>query len=146
VSANRSQKKTTRYYIDEFHLLLKAEQTAKYTIEIWKRFRKWGGIPCGITQNVKDFLQSEQVESIFENTDFYYLLNQAPGDREILKIKLNISDTQADFITNSEAGCGLINFGGLIIPFEDKFPQDTEIFKYLTTKPGDNSVKPAGVK
>jgi hypothetical protein len=136
VSANRLNRKSTRYYIDEFHLLLKAEQTANYTVEIWKRFRKWYAIPCGITQNVKDFLSSEQVESIFENTDFYYLLNQASGDKNILREKLHLSVSQSEFITNANPGCGLICFGGLIIPFEDKFPDNTQIFKYLTTKPG----------
>ena len=76
VSANREKKKITRYYIDEFHLLLKEEQTAKYSAEIWKRFRKWGGVPTGITQNVKDLLSSQEVENIFDNSDFVYMLNQ----------------------------------------------------------------------
>ena len=84
VSQNREKKKITRYYIDEFHLLLKEEQTAKYSAEIWKRFRKWGGVPTGITQNVKDLLQSQEVENIFDNSDFVYMLNQASGDRDIL--------------------------------------------------------------
>ena len=84
VTANRSAGKTTRYYMDEFHLLLKEEQTAAYSVEIWKRFRKWGGIPTGITQNVKDLLSSREVENIFENSDFVYMLNQAAGDRQIL--------------------------------------------------------------
>ena len=73
--------KATRYYMDEFHLLLKEEQTAAYSVEIWKRFRKWGGIPTGITQNVKDLLSSREVENIFENSDFIYMLNQAAGGR-----------------------------------------------------------------
>ena len=77
VTVNRSEGKATRYYIDEFHLLLKEEQTAAYSVEIWKRFRKWGGIPTGITQNVKDLLSSREVENIFENSDFVYMLNQA---------------------------------------------------------------------
>ena len=84
VTANRSVGKATRYYVDEFHLLLKEEQTASYSVEIWKRFRKWGGIPTGITQNVKDLLSSREVANIFENSDFIYMLNQAGGDREIL--------------------------------------------------------------
>lgn len=93
VTANRSAGKTTRYYMDEFHLLLKEEQTAAYSVEIWKRFRKWGGIPTGITQNVKDLLSSREVENIFENSDFVYMLNQAAGDRQILAQQLNISRT-----------------------------------------------------
>ena len=80
VTINRAQHKATRYYMDEFHLLLKEEQTAAYSVEIWKRFRKWSGIPTGITQNVKDLLASREVENIFENSDFVYLLNQASGD------------------------------------------------------------------
>ena len=84
VTANRNAGKATRYYMDEFHLLLKEEQTAAYSVEIWKRFRKWGGIPTGITQNVKDLLSSREVENIFENSDFIYMLNQASGDRQIL--------------------------------------------------------------
>ena len=84
VSENREARKSTRLYIDEMHLLLREEQTAAYTVEIWKRFRKWGGIPTGITQNVKDLLASREIENIFENSDFLYLLNQAGGDRQIL--------------------------------------------------------------
>ena len=88
VTINRAAHKSTRYYIDEMHLLLKEEQTAAYTVEIWKRFRKWGGIPTGITQNVKDLLSSREVENIFENSDFVYMLNQAGGDRQILAKQL----------------------------------------------------------
>ena len=90
VTINRAAHKSTRYYIDEMHLLLKEEQTAAYTVEIWKRFRKWGGIPTGITQNVKDLLSSREVENIFENSDFVYMLNQAGGDRQILAKQLGI--------------------------------------------------------
>ncbi len=94
VTANRNAGKATRYYMDEFHLLLKEEQTAAYSVEIWKRFRKWGGIPTGITQNVKDLLSSREVTNIFENSDFIYMLNQAAGDRQILADQLNISPHQ----------------------------------------------------
>ena len=94
VTINREKHKSTWYYIDEMHLLLKEEQTAAYTVEIWKRFRKWGGIPTGITQNVKDLLSSREVENIFENSDFVYMLNQAAGDRQILAKQLNISPYQ----------------------------------------------------
>ena len=90
VTINRNAHKSTRYYIDEFHLLLKEEQTAAYSVEIWKRFRKWGGIPTGITQNIKDLLASREIENIFENSDFILMLNQAAGDRQILAKQLNI--------------------------------------------------------
>ena len=106
VTANRSAGRTTRYYMDEFHLLLKEEQTASYSIEIWKRFRKWGGIPTGITQNVKDLLSSREVENIFENSDFIYMLNQASGDRQILAKQLNISPHQLSYVTQSGEGEG----------------------------------------
>ena len=135
VTINRAQHKSTRYYMDEFHLLLKEEQTAAYSVEIWKRFRKWGGIPTGITQNVKDLLASREVENIFENSDFVYLLNQASGDRKILSSALNISPSQQNYITNSNAGEGLIFYGSTIVPFKDDFPKDTMLYRYMTTKP-----------
>uniref|UniRef100_UPI003FF07798 VirB4-like conjugal transfer ATPase, CD1110 family n=1 Tax=Faecalibacterium prausnitzii TaxID=853 RepID=UPI003FF07798 len=107
VTINRAAHKSTRYYIDEMHLLLKEEQTAAYTVEIWKRFRKWGGIPTGITQNVKDLLSSREVENIFENSDFVYMLNQAGGDRQILAKQLGISTHQLSYVTHSGEGEGL---------------------------------------
>lgn len=137
VSENREQKKSTRLYIDEMHLLLKEEQTAAYTVEIWKRFRKWGGIPTGITQNVKDLLSSREIENIFENSDFIYMLNQAAGDRSILARQLNISPHQLSYVTNSNAGEGLLFYGNVIIPFVDHFPKDTELYSIMTTRPED---------
>ena len=127
--------KATRYYMDEFHLLLKEEQTAAYSVEIWKRFRKWGGIPTGITQNVKDLLSSREVENIFENSDFIYMLNQASGDRQILAKQLGISPHQLSYVTHSGEGEGLLFYGNTIIPFVDNFPKDTELYRIMTTKP-----------
>ncbi|WP_459350129.1 VirB4-like conjugal transfer ATPase, CD1110 family [Veillonella absiana] len=135
VTVNRAEKRSTRYYIDEFHLLLKEEQTAAYSVEIWKRFRKWGGIPTGITQNVKDLLSSREVENIFENSDFVYMLNQASGDRQILAKQLNISPHQLSYVTHSGEGEGLLFYGNVILPFADKFPKDTELYRIMTTKP-----------
>lgn len=137
VTINRAEHKSTRYYIDEFHLLLKDEQTAAYSVEIWKRFRKWGGIPTGITQNVKDLLASREIENIFENSDFIYMLNQAGGDRHILAKQLNISPHQLSFVTNSNEGEGLLFYGNTIIPFKDKFPKDTRLYRIMTTKPNE---------
>ena len=134
VTANRSAGKTTRYYMDEFHLLLKEEQTASYSVEIWKRFRKWGGIPTGITQNVKDLLSSREVENIFENSDFVYMLNQAAGDRQILAQQLNISPHQLSYVTHSGEGEGLLFYGNVILPFVDRFPTDLQLYKIMTTK------------
>ena len=134
VTINREAHKSTRYYIDEFHLLLKEEQTAAYSVEIWKRFRKWGGIPTGITQNVKDLLASREVENIFENSDYIYMLNQAAGDRQILAKQLNISPHQLSYVTHSGEGEGLLFYGSVILPFVDRFPKDTELYQIMTTK------------
>jgi len=134
VTANRSAGKSTRYYADEFHLLLKEEQTAAYSVEIWKRFRKWGGIPTALTQNVKDLLASPEVSNIFENSDFVYMLNQANGDRQILAKQLNISPHQLSYVTHSGEGEGLLFFGNVILPFVDHFPKDLELYRILTTR------------
>ena len=128
VTINRGSRKSTRYYIDEFHLLLKEEQTAAYSVEIWKRFRKWGGIPTGITQNIKDLLASREIENIFENSDFILMLNQAAGDRQILAKQLNISPYQLSYVTNSGEGEGLLFYG-------DKFDKSLKLYSLMTTKP-----------
>ena len=134
VTANRNAGKATRYYMDEFHLLLKEEQTASYSVEIWKRFRKWGGIPTGITQNVKDMLRSPEIANILENSDFIYMLNQASDDRNILAQRLNISPHQLSYVTNSGEGEGLLFYGNVILPFVDRFPTDLELYRIMTTK------------
>lgn len=134
VTSNRNAGKSTRYFIDEFHLLLREEQTATYSVEIWKRFRKWGGIPTGITQNVKDLLRSPEIANILENSDFIYMLNQASEDRNILAKRLNISPHQLSYVTNSGEGEGLLFYGNVILPFIDRFPTDTELYKIMTTK------------
>ena len=136
VTINRSEGRATRYYVDEFHLLLHGE-VASWSVEIWKRFRKWGGIPTGITQNVKDLLASPEIENIMENSDFIYLLNQASGDRNILCQRLNISGKQAGHISNAPPGEGLIFFDNVILPFVDHFPKDNELYSIMTTKPSE---------
>ena len=141
VSQNRDAGKSTWYFVDEFHLLLRGEVGA-WSVEIWKRFRKWGGIPTGITQNIKDLLASPEIENIFENSDFVYLLNQASGDRKILCERLNISKQQAAHISNSGPGQGLIFFGNVILPFVDNFPKDNELYAIMTTRPGETQTKP----
>ena len=137
VTINRAIGRSTWYFVDEFHLLLKEEQTAAYSAEIWKRFRKWGGIPTGATQNPKDLLSSPEIENILENSDFIYMLNQAAGDRKILAERLNISTEQLAYVTNSDPGCGLLFFNNVILPFADDFPKDTELYKLLTTRPSE---------
>ncbi|UWO77808.1 VirB4-like conjugal transfer ATPase, CD1110 family [Enterocloster asparagiformis] len=139
VTVNRAQGRTTRYYVDEFHLLLKGE-LASWSVEIWKRFRKWGGIPTGITQNIKDLLASREVENIFENSDFIYMLNQASGDRQILAKQLNISPHQLSYVTHSGEGEGLLFYGNVILPFLDRFPKDSDLYRVMTTKPQEVAV------
>ena len=136
VTRNREAGKTTRYYVDEFHLLLRGELAA-WSVEIWKRFRKWGGVPTGITQNVKDLLASSEVENILENSDYICMLNQAPGDRQILAQKLNISPHQLSYVTQANEGEGLLFYGNVIVPFVDRFPKDTEMYRMMTTKPNE---------
>lgn len=135
VSQNRERKVATRYYCDEFHLLLKERQTALYSVEIWKRFRKWGGIPTGLTQNVGDFLKSEEIEGILGNSDFVYLLNQNAKDQSILADKLGLSEKQLMHVTNSEPGSGLILFDNVVIPFIDKYPSNTKTYEIMNTRP-----------
>ena len=127
-----------RYYIDEFHRILEDKLTAVYTKDMWKRFRKWNALPTGITQNVSDFLISPQAESILQNSQFVYMLEQASGDRDILAAQLNISPQQLEYVTDSEEGEGLIYFNGTIIPFKDRFPKNTQIYKLITTKASDD--------
>lgn len=134
VSVNRALKKSTRYYVDEFHLLLGQPQTAQYSVEIWKRFRKWGGIPTGITQNVGDLLISRQVENIFGNSDFVLMLNQSKDDQKILAQKLNISPAQLAHVDNAGPGEGLISYNGMIIPFVNRYPKNTKTYKIMSTR------------
>lgn len=122
---------------DEFHLLLKEPQTAAYSAEIWERFRKWGGVPTGATQNVKDLLSSPEIENILENSDYICMLNQAAGDRKILAERLNISSEQLKYVTNSAPGEGLLFFENVILPFVDHFPKDTELYRIMSTKPSE---------
>ena len=136
-AVNRYAGVTTRIFLDEFHLLLKEPQTAAYTAEIYKRFRKWNGIPTSLTQNVKDLLESSEIENILENSDFVLMLNQGASDRNILAQRLGISPQELNHVTNSGEGEGLLFFGDKIIPFEDKFPRDTQLYRVMTTKPSD---------
>ena len=137
LAANRDSGKYTRYYMDEFHVLLKEPQTAAYSVQIWKRFRKWGGIPTGITQNIKDLTGQQGTDNILDNTSFIYMLSQAPGDRKALTEHLNLSPHQLSHVTNVGSGEGLLFFGNTIIPFEDHFPKNSEMYKLLTTKPDE---------
>ena len=134
VTQNRSQGRETWFVCDEFHLLLREEQTAAYSAEIWKRFRKWGGIPTGATQNVKDLLSSPEIENILENSDFIVLLNQAAGDRKILAERLNLSAEQQKYIDNAEPGEGLLIYENVVLPFRNPIPKNTQLYKIMTTR------------
>ena len=105
-------------------------------VEIWKRFRKWGGIPTGITQNVSDFLRSEEIEGILGNSDFILLLNQSARDQSILAEKLSLSKKQLERVTNVEPGSGLILFDKSVVNFVDRYPTDTETFRMMNTRLG----------
>lgn len=135
LTRNRKAHRYTRVYLDEFHLLLKEEQTAAYSVETWKRYRKWGGIPTGLTQNVKDLLRSMEIENILDISDFILMLNQGDGDQQVLAPRLHISEQQLSFVTQAPPGSGLIFFGNTIIPFKDRFPKDSKLYQLMTTKP-----------
>ena len=134
VSFNRDQRKKTLLDIDEFHLMLRDPETAAYFVEFWKRFRKWGGIPTGLTQNITDLMRSPEIEQIFSNSRFIYMLPQSKRDKDILQEHLNISDEELDYVTQTDSGEGLMFFGDMIVPFKDEFPKG-KIYKVLTTKP-----------
>ena len=132
ITENRAKGKRTWIYMDEVYLLFANEYSANFLFELYKRARKWGGVPTGITQNVEDMLKSETARSMLSNTDFVMMLNQATSDRIQLAKLLNISDNLLNYVTNSESGQGLICCGGSIIPFKDKFPHN-ELYDLMTT-------------
>ena len=146
---NRKKGKRTWLYIDEFYLLLKKDTSADFLQEIWKRARKWNGIPTGITQNVEDLLKSEAGRTILNNCGFVMLLNQAPMNLIQLSNIYNISPEEQKYINNGPSGQGLIwmtggqgsESGGTVIPFIDQFPQDTKLYKMMTTKPSDDRIR-----
>jgi len=124
-------------YYDEFHILLRDSLTASYFVAIWKMLRKKGCVPSALTQNVKDLLASKEIENILENSEFMVMLSQAAGDREILARQLGISPHQLSYVTHSGSGEGLLFYGDTTIPFVDRFPKNTEIYRLLTTRPED---------
>lgn len=134
---NKKKGKYTWFYIDEFYLLTQTESSALFLQQVYKRARKWNGIPTGITQNVGDLLASPQACAILNNCEFIMMLNQSPIDKMQLANMLNISPTQLSYITNSDQGQGLIYTGKSIVPFLDRFPTNTKLYKVMTTKPED---------
>ena len=142
VSLNFMNGLSTWCYFDEFHVLLRDALTASYCVAIWKMLRKKGCVPSALTQNVKDFLASPEIENIFENSDFLVLLAQAQGDRQIIAKQLGISPHQLSYVTHTNSGEGLLFFGNVTIPFVDHFPQNTELYAIMTTRPEDKKNEP----
>lgn len=137
VKVNRQRGKWTWVDIDEFHLLLRNKLTASYCVEIYKRFRKWGGIICGITQNIKDLFQSPQIQNILDTTNFIAMLNQSGDDAALLAEHLDLSSEEEEYIKSGEPGKGLLWVENIKVPFEDDFPKNTICYKVMTTKPGE---------
>ena len=134
VTSNREKGKTTYIFIDEIYLLFQYEYSANFLFTLWKRVRKYGASCTGITQNVEDLLQSHTASTMLSNSEFIIMLNQASQDREKLAELLNISELQLSYITNVNPGEGLIKVGNNLIPFENKFPKNTELYKLMSTK------------
>jgi type IV secretory pathway VirB4 component len=135
--ANQKLNKRTWFYLDEFYLLTQTESSALFLQQIWKRARKWGGVPTGITQNVEDLLASPEARSILNNCDFIMMLNQAPMDKAQLAQMFHISPTMQQYITNADPGHGLLFTGRTIVPFVDMYPKNTQSFRVMTTNPND---------
>ena len=139
ITQNRAKGKNTFIFIDEIYLLFQHEYSANFLFTLWKRVRKYGAYATGITQNVDDLLQSHTARTMLANSEFIVMLNQASTDRLELAKLLNISDTQLSYITNVDAGHGLIKVGSSLVPFANKFPKNTKLYKLMTTKPGEGA-------
>ena len=139
ITQNRAKGKQTFIFIDEIYLLFQHEYSANFLFTLWKRVRKYGAYATGITQNVDDLLQSHTARTMLANSEFLIMLNQASTDRIELAKLLNISDLQLSYITNVDAGHGLIKVGSSLVPFANKFPKNTKLYKLMTTKPGEGA-------
>ena len=137
VMENRKAGKRTWVYIDEIYLFFANEYSSSFLSESWKRFRKYGALATGITQNVTECLESSTARTMFSNSEFLILLNQAPPDREELPRMFHISEMQMGHITNTQAGRGLLKIKDSLVPFVNEFPRNTELYKLMTTKPED---------
>lgn len=146
VADNREKGKYTWVDIDEFHLLLRNPLTASYSVEIWKRFRKWGGIPTGITQNIKDLFRSPEIQNILDTTNFIVMLNQSGDDARLLAEHIELSEEEEGYIKSGEPGKGLLWVEGIKVPFEDDFPKNTICYKVMTTKPNEQIRKSGSAK
>ena len=135
---NRKKDRWTWFYIDEFHVLLSHPSSSETLKNIWKRARKWNGVPTGMTQNVEDLLLSPAARAIINNTSFVYMLNQSAMDRGMLQEILKLSDNDMEFVTNQDSGRGLIFNGKQAIPFVNDFPKNTQLYKIFSTKSAEN--------
>jgi type IV secretory pathway VirB4 component len=138
VSLNWKRGKRTHVFIDEFHVVFENEHSAEFFDSAWRQFRKRGAWPTAITQNVEYLWDSKQGIAMLSNSEFIVMLNQAAPDRERLAQLLNISNEQMSYITNSDPGCGLIKYGGSLVPFVNRFPTNTKLYRLMTTKAGEN--------
>ena len=137
VTLNWKRGKRTHVFIDEFHVVFENEFSAQFFNSAWRQFRKRNAYPTAITQNVEYLLDSVQASTMLSNSEFVVMLNQAASDREELAKLLNISNEQMSYITNADPGCGLIKYGGSLVPFVNRFPKDTKLYQLMTTRPGE---------
>ena len=138
ITANKARGRKTYIFIDEIYLLFKHEYSANFLFTLWKRVRKYGAFITGITQNVEDLLQSHTARTMLANSELVVMLNQAATDREELASLMGISDLQMGYITNVDAGHGLVKIGGALVPFVNKVPRDTKLYALMTTKFGES--------
>lgn len=137
VTLNWKKGRRTHVFIDEFHVVFENEQSGIFFTSAWRQFRKRGAYPTAITQNVEYLLDSVQASTMLSNSEFVVMLNQAPSDRAKLARLLNISPEQMSYVTNADAGCGLLKYGAALVPFVNRFPRDTELYRLMTTRPGE---------
>ena len=137
VTLNWKKGKRTHVFIDEFHVVFENEFSAQFFNSAWRQFRKRNAYPTAITQNVEYLLDSVQASTMLSNSEFIVMLNQAASDRNQLAKLLSISNEQMSYITNADPGCGLIKYGGSLVPFVNRFPKDTKLYQLMTTKPNE---------
>ena len=148
VIRNRQRGRYTHVYIDEIYLFFASPGTnrsginnysSEFLYKCWKRFRKYYATLTGITQNVEECLLSDTARLMFANSEFLVLLNQAPTDRAELAKLLGASDAQMDYVSDAPAGHGLIKVGSCLVPFINELPRNTELYRLMTTKPGEQN-------
>lgn len=139
VTENWKKGKRTHIFLDEFHVVFENEHSGSFFNSAWRRFRKRNAFPNAITQNVEYLLDSVLASTMLSNSEYIVMLNQAASDRQKLADLLNISGEQMSYITNADAGCGLIKYGSSLVPFINKFPKNTRLYKLMTTKPGEDN-------